>query len=53
MFKNMRLLILFDPNVKMTASFTSIARTTGSTNKFTLLGKISNQELGLYMKNNF
>ena len=37
MFKNMRLVILFDiflnPNFKMTASFANIARTTASTSK--------------------
>ena len=57
MFKNMRLVILFDmllnPSFKMTTSFANIARTTASTSKF-ILGKISNhQELSLYMKNNF
>ena len=38
MFKNMRLVILFDmlhnPSFKMTASLANIARTTGSTRKF-------------------
>ena len=37
MFKNMRLVILFDmflnPSFKMTTSFTNIARTTASTSK--------------------
>ena len=46
MFKNMRLVILFDmflnPSFKMTKSFANIARTTVSTSKFILLGKISN-----------
>ena len=39
MFKNMRLIILFDvllnPNFKMTTGFANIARTTASTSKFT------------------
>ena len=38
MFKNMRLVILFDiflnPSLKMTTSFTNIARTTAGTSKF-------------------
>ena len=38
MFKNMRLVILFDmllnPSFKMTTSFVNIARTTASTSKF-------------------
>ena len=38
MFKNMRLVILFDillnPSFKMTTSFANIARTTASTSKF-------------------
>ena len=38
MFKNMRLVILFDmflnPSFKMTTSFANIAKTTVSTNKF-------------------
>ena len=38
MFKNMRLVILFDmslnPSFKMTASFTNIAKTTASLSKF-------------------
>ena len=38
MFKNMRLVILFDiflnPNFKMTTIFANIARTTASTSKF-------------------
>ena len=38
MFKNMRLVILFDmllnSSFKMTADFANIARTTASTNKF-------------------
>ena len=38
MFKNMRLVILFDmlhnPSFKMTASFANIARTTASTSTF-------------------
>ena len=38
MFKNMRLVILFDmllnPSLKMTASFANIARTTASSSKF-------------------
>ena len=38
MFKNMRLLILFDmffnPNFKMTTSFANIARTTAVTSEF-------------------
>ena len=38
MFKNMRLVILFDmllnPSFKMTSSFANIARTTASTSKY-------------------
>ena len=38
MFKNMRLVILFDvfpnPSFKKTTGFASVARTTGSTSKF-------------------
>ena len=38
MFKNMRLVILFDilfnPSFKMTTGFASVARTTASTSKF-------------------
>ena len=38
MFKNMRLVILFDiflnPSFKITTSFASVARTTASTGKF-------------------
>ena len=45
MFKNMRLVILFDmlvnPSFKMMTRFANIARTTASTSKF-ILGKISN-----------
>ena len=41
MFKNMRLVILFDmflnPSFKLTTSFASIARTTARTSKFFLL----------------
>ena len=41
MFKNMRLVILFDmflnASFKLTTSFASIARTTASTSKFFLL----------------
>ena len=52
MFKNMRLVILFDmfvnPSFKMRTSFANIARSTASKD---ILGKISNhQELGLCMK---
>ena len=58
MFKNMRLVIFFDvllnPSFKVMRSFADIARTTASSSKFYILGKISNhEELGLYMKNNF
>ena len=48
MFKNMRLVILFDmllnPSFKMTTSFVNIARTTASTSKLICdnLYKISN-----------
>ena len=49
MFKNMRLVILFDmllnPSFKMTTSFTNIARTTASTSKFKYLCKSNHQEL--------
>ena len=38
MFKNMRLVILFDmffnPSIKMTISFVNVARTAASTSKF-------------------
>ena len=54
MFKNMRLVILFDmllnPSFKMTADFANIARTTASTNKFNTR-KISNhKDLSFSMK---
>ena len=54
----MRLVIFFDvllnPSFKVMRSFADTARTTASSSKFYILGKISNhEELGLYMKNNF
>ena len=57
MFKNMRLVILFDmflnPSFKMTTSFVNIARTAASTSKC-ILGKVSNhQKLYIYIKNVF
>ena len=43
MFKNMRLVILFDmllnPSFKMTSSFANIARTTASTSKYIYIRK--------------
>ena len=58
MFKKMRFVILFvmflNPSFKMAAGFANVARTTASTSKERLLGKISNhQEFGLNMQNNF
>ena len=46
MFKNMRLVILFDmllnPSFKITTRFANISRTTASASKFVILGRISN-----------
>ena len=55
MFKNMRIVIIFDmflsSSLKIMTSFTNVARTTASKD---FSKKISdNQELGLYMKNDF
>ena len=56
--KNMRLVIVFDmlvnPSLKVKTGFANVSRTTVSTSKFYILGKISNhQELGIYMTNSF
>ena len=48
MFKNMRLVILFDmllnPSFKMTGSFANIARTTASTSKLVYYERFTNRE---------
>ena len=57
-FKNIRFVVLFhkfvNPLFKMTTNFANVARTTARTSTFFILGNISSdQELGLYMENNF